>query len=143
MYAVAITTSDKQYSRYLLPLLPLAALGLGVTATRSPSGWAPGGCGPTGWAGLAAAGVFTAALAPYAISFVDPLVGGQRQAEDAIQLGWGEAKEAVIADYERRTDAWVRAVVRRRAVVLGLPEAGLRLARPATPRATVRDDVHR
>jgi hypothetical protein len=103
VYAVAITASDKQYSRYLLPLLPFAAIGLGVTAhavAQVVRPWARA----AGWAALAAAGVFTAALAPYAISFVDPLVGGQRRAEDAIQLGWGEAKEAVIADYERRTD---------------------------------------
>ena len=105
VYLVVISLSDKQYGRYLLPLLPVAAIGLGVVAAAlvervGAPRWARVG----GWAGFAAAAVFTAALAPYAIAFVDPLVGGQRRAEDAIQLGWGEGREVVLAEYLRRAD---------------------------------------
>jgi hypothetical protein len=50
------------------------------------------------------AAVFTASLAPYAIAFADPLVGGQRAAEETIQLGWGEGREVVLAEFRRRAD---------------------------------------
>jgi hypothetical protein len=104
-YGALISVSEKQYARYILPMLPLAAIGLGVAAAALAgalprSSWTR----PLGWTACAAASVFTLSLAPYAISFVDPLVGGQDQAERAIPLGWGEGKEAVIQGYLDRTD---------------------------------------
>jgi hypothetical protein len=104
-YVLVITVSEKQYARYLLPLLPFVAIGLGVTAaalvTRLGS---PRWTRPVGWGALAVAALFTASLAPYAIAFADPLVGGQRAAEEAIQLGWGEGREVVLAEYLRRAE---------------------------------------
>ena len=44
----------------------------------------------------------TVAEAPYAISYVDPLVGGQRAAKRQILLGWGEGTSAVGAVIAKR-----------------------------------------
>lgn len=97
-YAVALGLSDKHYDRYLLPLLPFVALGVGVCASRALDGIGAGrAVGRLGWAGLGLAAGWTASLAPFAISHVDPLVGGQRAALKRLSLGWGEGSETVLA----------------------------------------------
>lgn len=100
VYLVVISASDKQYGRYLLPLLPLAAVGLGVfvDAMIRRLGETPI-LRLAGWMALGIAAVWTASFAPYEIAFVDPLVGGQKAAESAIPLGWGEGKEVVLEDF--------------------------------------------
>lgn len=98
-HAVALELSAKHYDRYLLPLLPFAALGIAVCASRALEGIGAGRrlTGRLGWAGLALATAWTASLAPFAISHVDPLVGGQRAAVERIPLSWGEGSETVLA----------------------------------------------
>jgi hypothetical protein len=100
VYAFVLVTSDKQYSRYLLPLLPIAALGVGVAAASVVRSMGSStAVRAVGWTGFTAAALATASLAPYPIAFVDPLLGGQRTAEHWIQLGWGEGKEVVVEAY--------------------------------------------
>jgi len=99
LYVLAISTSDKQYGRYALALLPFAALGIGVVVDGVTRRFAHRrAVAAVGWAGFAAAAAWTFSLAPYQLSHVNPLVGGQRVAERNISLGWGEGKEAVIDD---------------------------------------------
>ena len=93
-YLYLITISEKQYDRYLLPLLPVAAFALAVLIDaaveryRAPrQAWIGVGCA------ILAAGLWTLSLAPYQISHVNPLVGGQQVAERNISLGWGEGLE--------------------------------------------------
>lgn len=112
VYTAGIVTASKQYARYLLPLLPLAALALGAVAedlVRSLKHWyhrqrrrmprlVPSALG---LGALALCATYTFRLAPYQISHVNQLVGGQRVAERTIPLGWGEGREQVTAAYQR------------------------------------------
>lgn len=98
VYLAVLVLSAKQYDRYLLPLLPFAAVGIGVVVARltapfEPTGWVH----RSAWAAFAILAVWTASLAPFAISYTDPLVGGQRVASGKIDLGWGEGVETVLA----------------------------------------------
>lgn len=119
LYTVAIVTSEKQYGRYLLPLLPLAAVGIGavgedvVRALRHryhlqrrhmPRFLMPA----LGTAALVLTAAWTASLAPFQISHVNALAGGQSVAEHNIQLGWGEGREVVLENYhaQSRCDPW-------------------------------------
>jgi len=111
-YAVAITRTAKKIDRYAIPLIPFLALAVGTLVAGvvvlverrvdrpSTRRWlAAAAIAVT--AGLA---LGTASQAPYALSYVDPLVGGQRAAERDILLGWGEGTSAlghVIAVRER------------------------------------------
>ena len=54
-----------------------------------------------GAAGAGVLAVATVVQAPYAIAYVDPLVG-QERAEDLILLGWGEGIERLGAEIDRR-----------------------------------------
>ena len=98
-YLVVISFSGKQYGRYLLPLLPVAAVALGAVLSaqlgrlRSVRVSAA-----LSWSAFAVAAAWTMSLAPYQISHVDPLVGGQRVAARNIPLGWGEGTEQVDLD---------------------------------------------
>lgn len=99
VYGLTITFSSKQYDRYYLPLMPFAALFVGVALSRLvgdlPSTWRwrmP----PTGLGALAAMAIWTSSLAPYPASHVNPLAGGQQTAVDRIPLGWGEGKEWAV-----------------------------------------------
>jgi 4-amino-4-deoxy-L-arabinose transferase-like glycosyltransferase len=111
-YLVIITTTPKKIDRYALPLIPFLALAVGTLVAAvvvlverrvdrpSTRRWlAAAAIAVT--AGLA---LGTASQAPYALSYVDPLAGGQRAAERDILLGWGEGTSAlghVIAVRER------------------------------------------
>ncbi len=98
-YAVAISLSDKQYDRYLLPLLPFLMLFVAHALVTAAKGvrFAPI-LRRIAWGGFALAALWVVLLAPFAVSFVDPLVGGQTAARDRIPLGWGEGIETVLAD---------------------------------------------
>jgi len=110
VFVVALSVSSKQYARYLLPLLPLVAVAMAAVVDR----WARsltrrlvsrgvrwgGLVAPVSlWLAFALTAAWTASLAPYQISHVNPLVGGQRTAERTIPLGWGEGFEVMTAAY--------------------------------------------
>lgn len=109
VYLAAVAASAKKYDRYSLPVIPFVALGLGVVMAaavgavvrRRPS-WSRA-VRPAGLVLAVALAVHVAVQAPYAISYVSPVLGGQRRAEREILLGWGEGVErlgAVIAERE-------------------------------------------
>jgi len=106
------TTTTKKIDRYAIPLFPFLALAVGTLVAGlvtlferrfdhpSTRRW----LGGTAIAATAVLALGTASQAPYAISYVDPLVGGQRAAERDILLGWGEGTSAlghVVAVRER------------------------------------------
>jgi hypothetical protein len=100
---LAITTTPKKIDRYALPLLPFLALAVGVLVAALTVWFERRVDRPSTRRWLAATGIVvtgllavgTAAQAPYAVSYVDPLVGGQRAAERDILLGWGEGTSAL------------------------------------------------
>jgi 4-amino-4-deoxy-L-arabinose transferase-like glycosyltransferase len=100
---VVITFAAQKYDRYALPLLPFLALligvGLSVTLQRLPErARAARWLVPAGLLVTALLAITTLAQAPYAISYADPLVGGQVGAKQNILLGWGEGMEALGAE---------------------------------------------
>ena len=101
VYTAVIAVSDKHYDRYLLPLLPFVALGIGCMAVRATAKVDGFVSGAIGWTAFGVAAIWTSTLAPFAISHVDPLVGGQRAAAERIPLGWGEGIETVMARIPR------------------------------------------
>ena len=119
VYAGVIAVSEKQYARYLLPLLPLVASpgGDGGGAGRTAATSSPPAIAAVGGQRLAVGALFTASLAPYAIAFVDPLVGGQARAERThpARLGGG----GVLASPRRPGGA---PLVGRRGVALACPD---------------------
>lgn len=108
-YLIVISTAEKQYGRYLLPLLPIGAIAVAVVAASVVERFRPRRLVPvTGWAALAATALWTSSLAPYQISHVDPLVGGQRVAVRNIPLGWGEGLERFDLGGERCDSYWAQ-----------------------------------
>lgn len=111
-YAVSITFYGRHYDRYAMPLVVTAtvvtASGLVGLAGLLRRRWLPGAGARRAVVAATAAALgaiilYVGALAPYAISYVDPLAGGQRAAEGAILLGWGEGVAAMgqrIAEIE-------------------------------------------
>jgi hypothetical protein len=105
-YSVLIAFTGQKYDRYALPVVPflalLAGVGIAVATERWSRRFGDRLLVPAGVA--AAVGVFavTVAIQPYAISFVNPLVGGQKRARNNILLGWGEGYEVLGAEIARR-----------------------------------------
>jgi hypothetical protein len=106
-YAIVITLASQKYDRYSLPLFPFLAIACGVFldwiirrlgnrahATR----WIL----PVGVVLTVLLAVSTLSQAPYAISYVDPLAGGQTTARRTILLGWGEGLEVLGAEIRHR-----------------------------------------
>jgi len=99
VYLVAITKASKKFDRYALPVVPFLAILLAVVVVaavaRARRRWPVPDRAVAGVALVATALLVahTAVLAPYAVSYVNPLVGGQRRAESTILLGWGEGTE--------------------------------------------------
>lgn len=98
-YVVVISTSNKQYGRYLLPLLPVVAVALAAVVDRWLAGVRPRAAAAVASTALAVTAVFTLSLAPYQISHVNLLVGGQRAAQEKIHLGWREGMERVGTEF--------------------------------------------
>jgi hypothetical protein len=103
-----ITVMAKKLDRYALPLFPLLDLiaaigwaGLGrMIAARL--WWAP--TAPVAAAGLiAAAAAAPYSIHPYEMTWYNPMMGGEVQAQKTLLFGWGEGLEQV-GDYLRRTD---------------------------------------
>lgn len=91
-YLAAVMQSDRKYDRYGLPALPFAALAVGalveagVRAARA-RGLRPGAVRAAGVAVTVALALHTLVLAPDALSYVNPALGGQRAALTEITLG--------------------------------------------------------
>lgn len=106
-YAVALTVTSQKYDRYSLPLFPFLAIACGVGASGAV-GWVARRVHSTRWVvptGVAATAILaglTLSYSPYAISYVDPLVGGQVRARRNILLGAGEGLEALGAEVRHR-----------------------------------------
>lgn len=121
-YAVAITVSTKTFDRYVTPLYPYLALAIGtvvaaVVAWVRRSGRAPAWSRPVAVVGglvtIALVSMVSAARSPYAISYVNPMLGGQHKAREVLLLGWGEARApmaSAVADHEDDCDGVVVAV---------------------------------
>jgi hypothetical protein len=90
-YLVAISLPAQRYDRYALPAFPFLALAAGVALAAVRFGWVL----------LAVPLVLAASMAPYNISYVDPLIG-QKRAQHWILLGWDEGIERLGADLDRR-----------------------------------------
>jgi hypothetical protein len=105
-YAVLISVTSQKYDRYALPLVPylalIAGVGIVVAAHRWSERFGDRPFAPVGLASAVAILAVTVALQPYAISFANPLAGGQKRARNVILLGWGEGYEVLGAEIERR-----------------------------------------
>jgi len=92
VYLAAVMQSDRKYDRYGLPALPFAALAVGAVVEAGVRAARARGLSPrlVRGAGLVASGalaVHALALAPYALSYVNPALGGQQGALSEITLG--------------------------------------------------------
>jgi hypothetical protein len=105
-YAVLISFTEQKYDRYALPVVPylalLAGIGIVVAADRWSERFGDRALVPAGLAAAVAMLAVAVALQPYAISFANPLTGGQKRARNIIMLGWGEGYEVLGAEIERR-----------------------------------------
>lgn len=105
-YAVLIALTGQKYDRYALPVVPYVALLAGVGVAIAAKRWSERfGDRPLVLAAVAvtvAMVAVTVAFQPYAISFANPLVGGQKRARNIIMLGWGEGYEVVGQEIKRR-----------------------------------------
>ena len=101
-YAVLITCTGQKYDRYALPVVPFLALVTGVVVTVAAARWQERFGGrllrPAAVVATAAVVAVTLAAQPFAVSYVNPLVGGQERARDTILLGWGEGLEVLGAE---------------------------------------------
>ena len=117
-YALVISHYERKYDRYALVFVPTLALLTGVVVAHCGR-WAIDHLGSThparfvfGLAGVVALGlvISVAGLAPNQISYVNPLLGGQKRAQHVMMLGWGEGGATlgrVIAGREEgRCDAF-------------------------------------
>ena len=110
-YTVSIMFYGRHYDRYAMPLLPVVALCVAVLVA-----WCAAALGRW-WATrhefrlvpalavlvVVALSAYVASEAPYEISYVDPMLGGQTTAQHVMLLGWGEGGShlgRVIADRE-------------------------------------------
>lgn len=108
-YLVIISLSEKQYGRYLLPLLPIGVIAVAVIAASALERFRVHRFLPVGtWAALGVAALWTLSLTPYQISHVNPLVGGQQVAVRNIPLGWGEGQERFQLGDEPCDSAWMQ-----------------------------------
>jgi 4-amino-4-deoxy-L-arabinose transferase-like glycosyltransferase len=105
-FTLMMTISPKKLDRYLLPVYPalviLAAVGIWLMVRR----WLPG---RLHWPAIVALGVCQAALvasvAPYPLSFYNPLLGGAPTARQTTIVGWGEGLDQVAAYLDQQPDA--------------------------------------
>lgn len=105
---VIISTSAKVYDRYALIVIPHLALAMGLGATvvaRAIRARVPARRSfvPVG-AAVVAATVHAVAVAPYGLTYFNPLLGGSRVAEHTMLVGWGEGLEGagrMIADRQQ------------------------------------------
>ena len=106
-YALVASFTSQKYDRYFLPVLPFLAIACGVFVSSAvgrleshfrSTRWVL----PVGIVVTALLTVSTLSHAPYAISYVNPLPGGQVRARNNILLGWGEGLEVVGAEIRRR-----------------------------------------
>jgi hypothetical protein len=99
LFGLLMSLGAKKFDRYLLPAFPaldlLAGLGwamLGLVLWERAAGW-PGRLLAAGLVCALAPG-WQAALAlqtyPYYLSYYNPLLGGSRQAQQVMMIGWGE-----------------------------------------------------
>lgn len=108
-YGVAIATADKVYDRYALVFVPFLATAVAVVGVRAFDdlvAWRPAlrpALRTGGGVVAVLIVVHVLSLAPYAISYADPLVGGQEAAHRWIPLGWGEGIEQLGASIEERS----------------------------------------
>ena len=106
-YALVITFTSQKYDRYSLPLFPFLAIACGVLLAEAVDHLGKR-VRSTQWvlpAGALVAMLLTLSTlshAPFAISYVDPLAGGQSRAHRTILLGWGEGLEVLGAEIRRR-----------------------------------------
>ncbi len=105
-YAVAASLTSQKYDRYFLPVFPFLAISCGVVAAQAINRFESRRLAPyvlpIGVVVAALLAVSTLSHAPYAISYVDPLAGGQKRASRNILLGWGEGLEVLGASVRHR-----------------------------------------
>ncbi len=120
LYGVTIVFAAKWYDRYALPLFPFLALAAGLFVaqawqwvTRNRRAWHRAGP-PLLCALTLCAATVVVRQAPDAVSYVDPLLGGQERASHDIRLGWGEGIERAnaIIRHDAGTCADVHVAVR-------------------------------
>jgi hypothetical protein len=104
-----VSLSSKQFDRYGVGVLPFFALlvGLGVdqlvrwVRRRGVSARA---VAATAFGTATATALFSLSVAPWGLAYFNPLLGGGRQAEKTLLVGWGEGLERfghIIAKREK------------------------------------------
>jgi 4-amino-4-deoxy-L-arabinose transferase-like glycosyltransferase len=108
-FLLFVTLASKKLDRYALPIFPSLALlaGLGLWSVYEELGSRLAGAGRAarrwlvaGLVGVAGAGqaLTLLSVAPYPLSFYNPVIGGGPAAERVMLVGWGEGLDRV-ADY--------------------------------------------
>ncbi len=110
-YALIISLAPTKFDRYVIPLLPFLALAIGVVVAAGARAverrFASDGSRRTvgiavGIGATIAISALTLLKAPYAVSYTNPMLGGQKVARHVMLLGWGEGRAALGADVARR-----------------------------------------
>lgn len=109
LFTAMMMALPKKFDRYLLPTFPsweiLAAIGFWLTLHRLMPRWS-GRLLPIGLVGLGLAQIWSAAqVAPYYMSYYNPLFGGGRAAARSIVVGWGEGLDQVTTYLNTKPDA--------------------------------------
>ncbi len=110
LFGAAMTTGDKKFDRYLLPVFPwldvLAGMGwIALLQMRSGRNW--GRWAPPALATGLALGHLALALStrPYYLSCYNHLLGGSQAAPGLVLVGWGEGLEQAAAYLNNKPDA--------------------------------------
>jgi hypothetical protein len=97
--AVGTSLASKQFDRYGLPLLVLAAIALGLAAVHLVEAIRRESVarrrGAVGLVAAAALVVHAALVVPWGLAYFNPALGGADTAERAILVGWGEVSDEV------------------------------------------------
>jgi hypothetical protein len=97
--AVGTSLASKQFDRYGLPLLVVAAVALGLAAANVVGAvrhrWVAERRGAVGLVAAAALALHAARIVPWGLAYFNPALGGAETAERAILVGWGEVSNEV------------------------------------------------
>jgi hypothetical protein len=109
---VILSRATKQFDRYGMSVLPLVALlvGLGIdelVVRARDHGVSPRAALSVGVAAATVVTVFSFSVAPWGLGYFNPLLGGGKQAQKTLLVGWGEGLEQfghIIARREKGHD---------------------------------------
>jgi hypothetical protein len=101
-----VSVAPKQFDRYALPVLVVAAIAVGIAAgpvvAAARRRWGPALPAVAGGLAAVALAASSVAVAPWGLAYYNPALGGGAAATRTMLVGWGEGLEQAGALIERR-----------------------------------------